>query len=453
MTSLIARSALAVSSAISAPEQLANQILDVWRDAGLSWKPRVRWFPRVPPYLDDIFDRLFEPAGGDDADVDAILFSDERRSAPLHNIRDFVRGLQIPMIDLGGRAGDFTDAHFDLMESRTWAETARRILKFRQRREALAPQYRHTVDSDVQILAHMYVSGRQLRGMRYSLTPEAVCYPGFFSASTIVPSADRLVLRGLLKKTFFDRLHECRTCRSRRLTVREECPSCRSADLRETSLIHHFHCAALLPEDEFRQGVALICPKCRRQLRNYGKDYDRPGSAYICNTCDNTSSELEVGFICLDCNARMDGEAAERVDLYSYSLTDAGIALLEGRAAALDETMPISLQREIARVHGTANEQAAVAEIRFFGKDELIARHGRSVYEKSRDLFLEDVRNRLGGAGSLHVGGDAAYILAERFDEKVEEELHALVARSEDLLRHKLDARLTISRRSGRALS
>jgi hypothetical protein len=449
MKSLLARSALSLGGVISSPDQLASQVLEVWREAGLNWKPQARWFPRMPVYLDEVFSLLFEPADGDD--IDAILFSDERRSAPLHNIRNFVGGVQIPMIDLGGRAGEFADAHFDLMEPRTWAETARRIIKFRQRREALAPQYRHTVDPDLQVLAHMYVSGRQLRGMRYPLTPEAICYPGFMSASTVVEIAERLVLRGFLKKTFFDRLHECRTCHSRRLSVREECPSCRSADLRETSLIHHFHCAALLPEEQFRQGTALVCPKCKRQMRNYGKDYDRPGNAYVCNTCDTCSSELEVGFVCLDCNARMDGEGAERVDLYSYALTDACVAFLEGSTTALATTLPMSLQREIARVQGTVNAQAAVAEIRFSEKEEVITSDGRSAFERASDLFLEDVRNRLGGAASLHVGEDAAYILAEQFDANLEREIRTVVARSEELLRHKLGAQLTITQRFGRA--
>jgi hypothetical protein len=223
--------------------------------------------------------------------------------------------------------------------------------------------------------------------------------------------------------------------------------------LRETSLVHHFHCAALLPEEAFRQGTALVCPKCKRQLRNYGKDYDRPGRAYTCNTCDATSSELEVGFICLDCNARMDGEAAERVDLYSYALTDASIAFLEGRAAALDSATPVSLQRELARIHGTAGARAAVAEVRLAKKDELIASEGRFIFERSRDLFFENLRNRLGTAGSLHVGDDIAYILAERFDAQMEQELRTLVVRCEGLLRHKLDARLTITQRLGRGLS
>jgi hypothetical protein len=149
----------------------------------------------------------------------------------------------------------------------------------------------------------------------------------------------------------------------------------------------------------------------------------------------------------------MDGESAERVDVYSYALTDACVAFLEGNPVALVTSMPVSLQREIARIHGIADAQAAVAEVRFAAKDELIASHGRSAFEKSRDLFFENIRNRIGSAGSLHEGEDVAYILAERFDTQIEQELHTLVGRSEDLLRHKLDARMTVVQRLGRALS
>lgn len=439
------------SGVMTAWAQLVSQIFAVWREAGLTWKPRVRWFPRIPPHLDIVFGWLFDPAQGDD--VDAILFSDERSSSPLHDIRDFVGGLQLPMIDIKGRAGDFADASFDIMQPHSWSETARRIVGFRRQRERLAPQYRHTGEPDLQILAHMYVSGRPLRGMRYPLTPEAVCYPGFFSAAKIVPIAEELVLRGLLKKTFLDRLHECRSCRSRRLSAREECPSCRSADLRETALIHHFHCAALMPEELFRHGTALVCPKCRRQLRNYGKDYDRPGHAYVCNTCDATSSEPEVGFVCLDCSARMDGDAAECVDLFSYSLTDAARAFLEGHPAVLAANLPVSLQREVARLNATAGARAAIAEIRFAGKEALIAASGRPAFQKSRDLLVENLRNRLAGVGSLHVADDVAYILIECFEPHAEAWLHSLLARSEHLLRYKLDARLAIAQLLGRAQS
>lgn len=250
--------------------------------------------------------------------------------------------MQSPLIDLKGRAGDFADAHFDLLEPRTWAETARRILKFQQNRETLAPQYRQTVDPEIQLLAQMYVSNKELRGMRYPLAPEAICYPGFCSAGKIVPLAENLALRGFLKNASST---GCTNVEPVNRVGSAYVRSARSADLHETPLIHHFHCAAVLPEEQFRQGMSLVCPKCQRQLRNYGKDYDRPGEAYTCNTCEATSSELEVGFVCLDCNARMDGEAIQQVDLYSYLLTDAGVAFLEGRNSAIETALPVSLQR------------------------------------------------------------------------------------------------------------
>ncbi|WP_411506165.1 hypothetical protein [Brucella anthropi] len=319
-------------ASIASPETLAQQVRFVWNEVGLTWKPKIRWFPRQPEPLNAVFSILFEPGAGDDVDTDAVLFSDERRSSPLHNIRDFVGGMKIPMVDLRGRAGDFADCHFDLMEPQTWRETARCIVKYSRGREALAPLYRQSIDPENELLAHIFVSGRQLRGMRYPLAPEAVCYPGFFSANRVIPIAERLVSKGFLKKTFFDRLYECKNCQSRRLSVREECPDCRSADIRETSLIHHFSCASVLPEERFRQGMDLVCPKCKQLLRNYGKDYDRAGQAFICNACDSVSSELEVGFICLDCNGRMNGEAAERVDIHHYSLTDMAQLALTGKA-------------------------------------------------------------------------------------------------------------------------
>lgn len=436
-------------SRFATPEQLANQIQAVWKDTGLTWKPTARWFPRMPAHLDEIFSLLFDT--DTDGHVDAILFADERRSSPLHNIRDFVGSLQTPLIDLKGRAGDFADAHLDLLEPRTWTETARRILKFRQQRDALPPKVRQSVDPEIQLLAHMYVSNKELRGMRYPLTAEAICYPGFYSAGKIVPLAENLAMRGFLKKRFFDRLHECSNCHSRRLSVREECPSCRSADLHESSLIHHFHCAAVLPEEQFRRGMSLVCPKCQRQLRNYGKDYDRPGEAYTCNTCEATSSELEVGFVCLDCNARIDGEVIQQVDLYSYVLTDEGIAFLQETNFTIGHELPVPLQREIARIKGDLGTNAVVAEIHFANGEQVISVNGRSTFDKSRDLFFENLRNRLGTAASLFVDSDIAYLLAKDFDTDLDRELQTTLARSAEMLRVKLSPVLTVKQRLGRS--
>ncbi len=74
--------------------------------------------------------------------------------------------------------------------------------------------------------------------------------------------------RALLKKSF-----RRPATPALRMLAREECPNCRSAWLRNSAFIHHYSCAHCGPEEEYRHGSVLICPKCKKQLRHYGKDY------------------------------------------------------------------------------------------------------------------------------------------------------------------------------------
>ncbi len=435
-----------IASAVTQPittlgiDELIEQCLASWREVGLTRRPRVRWFPRIAIPHSTSFDRLFERAEGDD--IDAVMFADERRNSPLHNLRDVIGALQLPIIDVKGRAGDFADVHFDIMEPRTWVETARCILRFRQGRKILAPQYRETIEAEQQLLAHTFVSGRSITGMRYPLAPTAVCYPGFFSAEKTIPIAESLVKRGYLRKSFFDRVHECGSCSSRRLSVREECPSCRSADLQETALIHHFHCAALLAERDFRQDTALICPKCSRQLRNYGKDYDRPGHVHRCNNCAALTSEPEVGFICLDCNAKIDADSAKRIDLFSYSITDAGADFLQTSDVPMIGGLPISLAQRLDQLRSDANMSLAVAEITYHAKSSIIALKGEPTFNRLRALFLENVQNHLAGTGSVHVSASADYLLIDYRESGSEADITALLLSCENILSDHLEASL-----------
>ena len=210
---------------------------------------------------------------------------------------------------------------------------------------------------------------------------DAVAYPGHWSACATVPLAHGLVQRGLLRPVFFDRMHECGGCGSRRMSAREECPACRSPELAECELIHHYHCAALLPEERFRDGARLTCPKCSQALRNYGKDYDRPGRVLACGGCARTTSEPEVGFMCLDCGRHCDGEAVRTVDIQSWHLTEAAHRLLTGAAerpeAGLDEARLGNagrseierLKEAIRRSRQAGRVPSAVAQIRYAGRD------------------------------------------------------------------------------------
>ena len=91
-----------------------------------------------------------------------------------------------------------------------------------------------------------------------------------------------------------------------------------------------------------------------------------------------------------------------------------------------------------------------MAEIRFADGEQVISVNGRPTFDKSRDLFFENLRNRLGVAASLFVDGDMAYLLAERFDAVLERELQDTVRSSEEVLRVKLSPVLTVKQRLGR---
>lgn len=208
--------------------------------------------------------------------------------------------------------------------------------------------------TELQVLAIAYLRDGEMKVAWDPSRPEMVSYPVLTGLSEPRRYLDALADAGLLERIFFDRLHQCASCGSSRLNVREECPSCQAGHLEEESLIHHYRCAYQGLEREFLQGDRLICPKCRRELRHYGVDYDRPGTAYYCKHCSKTASEPVVGFLCADCGAHTAGDAASRHDWHHYRLTGEGRdALLTGRlpARSLAESMREMVPGVLSRRH------------------------------------------------------------------------------------------------------
>jgi hypothetical protein len=132
--------------------------------------------------------------------------------------------------------------------------------------------------------------------------PAVVAYPLLSGVSNAQDILEELADAGLLRRRFFERLHICQHCDSSRLHAREVCLKCHSSQLTEQSLIHHYECGYQAVQTSFEAGNAYICPKCRRELRHYGVDYDKPGKVMCCNACGDTMTEPEVEFLCLDCH-------------------------------------------------------------------------------------------------------------------------------------------------------
>jgi hypothetical protein len=163
-------------------------------------------------------------------------------------------------------------------------------------------------------------------------SPNVVDYPLMMSPTPNRVALERLACSALLKRRHFIRTHNCDRCESHRLLAFEACRACGGADLADEAIIHHYRCGCQQGESGFVHGTALVCPKCRRDLRHIGVDYGKPGLIVRCRDCGAGSAEPEPRFACLDCTAVTGGQQAASVDWFHYDLTDAGVlALRTGR--------------------------------------------------------------------------------------------------------------------------
>ncbi|HPP01237.1 MAG TPA: diguanylate cyclase [bacterium] len=105
----------------------------------------------------------------------------------------------------------------------------------------------------------------------------------------------------LLQGDVVDRINLCPHCHRYNLNFREVCPQCESGRIQEESTIHHFSCGYIGFERDFTQGMKWICPKCGKDLRHIGVDYDKPVDNIWCSDCHANFSEPAVQCFCLHC--------------------------------------------------------------------------------------------------------------------------------------------------------
>jgi Thaumarchaeal output domain 1 len=158
------------------------------------------------------------------------------------------------------------------------------------------------------------------------------------SGSETGPLLVSLVASGFLAEHLVEVAHACPSCGSIQLLFRDGCEACASPDVRTVDLVHHFRCGHQGPETLFaaRHGL-YICPKCRRELRHFGLDYDKPGDVTVCAACGHTSAETSVHGRCLSCHASFPAADAPKLRIFDYALTGAGMhAVLSGQARMFD---------------------------------------------------------------------------------------------------------------------
>ncbi|MBB4648999.1 DNA-directed RNA polymerase subunit RPC12/RpoP [Aminobacter niigataensis] len=378
--------------------------------------PRVALLPQASRQFGNLR-KIFEVV--DSGDADAIVLTDERHVLALDDFRS-ARGLCfVPVVNATGRSSHVTDVDFDVADPQSIIKTAGVISKFAERRSRLSPKFMLADSPASRLLAHLFLSGETLTPVRVPESKYFFAMKGFHDTNSTVLVAEALANRGWLERHFVDRHHQCDKCGSHRLVVREECPTCRSANLDEAKLIHHYSCAQIGPEVDFQRDNALICPKCSKQLRNYGKDYDKPGSVQICGECRHTTSEPAIGFVCQDCGAGIDGQRVATVDLHSYALTDyATYQLTDAARQALHSPpqlrdCPDGLQKELRSFTNDLPvlHDCVVAELIYEARDEIVRRRGEATFAALRRLFAENLQGHLAGMATVHPSTERDFVL------------------------------------------
>jgi len=359
-------------------------------------------------------------------------------------------GHLLPVLDVSGMNLPDVDQSVDVGNG--WPETAIDLIRqFAARRLRLAPWLRESSRPDLRLLAYMYVHDRELTARYDAVSPAGFSYGDLLPETKLSQLTQRLCAAGYLHATFFDCFNGCSACHSTRLNVREECPACRTSDIADVRLLHHFRCANLAPEEDYRApGEKLTCPKCARELRHYGSDHETAGNAVKCVSCGYIGSEPVVGFVCLDCSTHFDAASSRKVRVFNYRLSEAAMDFLHSAsdAAAISDSifgisLPLGLLQQI-RAACARGDDFLVAEV-VYENEGLGIKRGSRQLAASRAHFRSTLAAEIAEFGQLVAGGSIDYVfMPEHSPDRALKRLRNAVARSDRTLRQKLAPELRI---------
>ncbi len=131
---------------------------------------------------------------------------------------------------------------------------------------------------------------------------------------------DHMTGLGLLHKKLFNRMRVCNVCDAYNLAFREVCPTCKSLDFTNKSLIKHLACGHNGPSTTFRNGSELICPACSTQLFEPGVDFIEPEDVFHCSNCDSLFDDPNIEVQCLHCHHSCAPSETNELFVYSYDI-------------------------------------------------------------------------------------------------------------------------------------
>jgi hypothetical protein len=133
---------------------------------------------------------------------------------------------------------------------------------------------------------------------------------------------ESLTGKGILQRSFFDRLLRCTRCQSINLRPSTHCPTCGSGDIVRGRILEHLACGYVGVEDEFTTKGRYVCPRCKLELRTLGTDYRSRGVLRKCRDCSEIFNVPLLKWRCLKCSSLIDEDEINEVNVYAYSLDE-----------------------------------------------------------------------------------------------------------------------------------
>jgi Thaumarchaeal output domain 1 len=347
----------------------------------------------------------------------------------------------VPIVDLGGNRALRSDCAGDPTDAALTADLHQRLAPILNRLDAIPFRASREDRAELTILRLAYSRNTAIEATFDPTSRSLVEYPMLGRTSMHRARLEGLATLELLHRQHFTRTHLCIRCDSARLHAFEACPGCGGADLFEASIVHHYRCGWQEPEPLFVKDHALICPKCRRELRHYGVDYDKPGTVMVCRGCNQANSEPAVCFACLDCMHVMPAREARTLDWYHYDLTEEGLqALREGRIPRFNFGAHLSghprafglrdfrlLARECVRVARRYQRPFAIGTSSFSNASTLRHHHGPTKADQGFRRALDTIVEALREAD--FIGAEGGQTIFIGFPETSERDAHGILDR------------------------
>jgi hypothetical protein len=203
---------------------------------------------------------------------------------------------------------------------------------------------------------------------------------------------ESLAAKGVVKKSFFDRLIHCPRCQSVNLRPSSHCPKCSSGHIARGRILEHFACKYVGVEDEFTERGRYVCPRCKMELRTLGADYRSQGVLYKCRDCSEIFTVPFLKWRCLKCSSLINEDEVGEMVIYAYTFDEAKRNWLEF------ELQPKVRFVEFLKQHGYKVTENAKVQGRSGAEHyvDILANRDDGVVTHNVAIGIEIARERIG---------------------------------------------------------